>query len=465
MSVRKGAATLGGATVLGHLAQFAWLGLGSRTMSPSAFGAILAAQALYGFLQIVVDNGPGFYGARLAARGGVDSGTRASLVRLRLQLALGGSALTLAIGAAAGTASLRANAAFAAALILFAALNYWEPYGRGDVRPWSAYVALRSVAPAAAALALLTLGRAFPLELAGVVECAVVGIVAACFRLSSRRDLVGALSASPGPWRGVTRIGLPVVVGQLGFAGGTILLNAIGAPTAAAAFAVGLRLVTGLNQLTGTLAAALFPRLAQGPGARDDDGRGIVTAVRALLTLTFAAAGVVMLWPSLVTSVFLSHAGTSDDAGVICLVAASCATGFIVLFTLVLLARNGERAFLAVYGTATAAVVGGGLVVAVASPASPLVGMATVFALGQTAGMAVLARFTVRALAVRRRTVVSAAAGALLLSLTGLLAATVPDVRPVAGVATILAALAAAAAPAMRRLPVAPAAETARSGL
>jgi hypothetical protein len=173
----------------------------------------------------------------------------------------------------------------------------------------------------------------------------------------------------------------------------------------------------------------------------------------------------VILQPGLVPSAFLSNAGSSAEIGVICLVATSCATGFIVLFTLVLLAQNGERAFLAVYGTATGTIVVAGVAVTVASPVSPLVGMAAVFALGQTAGMLVLSRFALRVLAGGRRTVVSAAAASLGLSTAGLLASTVPELRPVTGVATIVAALVVAAVPAMRRLSVPPAAETARSGL
>ena len=450
MSVRRRALTFGGAAVLGHLSQFAWLALGSRTMSGETLGAVLAAQVVYGFLQIVIDNGPGLYGARLAAAGRINAQVRGSIVRVRLELGVVCALLSLAVGAAGGTRSLEAIAPFAAALVLFAALNYWEAYGLGDVRPWSAYVVLRAAVPAVLALVCFAFHRSFPSALAGVAECAVILVVAGAFGLFASGTVRGALSASRSPWRSVSRIGLPVVVGQLGFACGTIALNAAGAATAAAAFAVSVRLVTGLNQLTGTLATALFPHLAASSVRRELDLRGVRLAARALVVLSFGAAAVVMYFPALVTSVLLAHAAGTADTAVIVAVATSCATGFVVLFTLVLLARNGENAFLRVYGSATAVIVVGALGVAL-SPSPGAAAMAYVFGVGQLAGMSVLALYAgaqiPQATGVVRRT---AAAAALLAGL-GFVAGAIPAARPAAAVVAAASATAVAAAPVTRR--------------
>src|SRR5688500_8126409 len=86
-STRRFAAVYTGATLLAQVGQLVWLTAGSRAMSHSAFGTVLAAQALYGVLQFVVDSGATYHGARLAAGGMLDAATRSSIIRVRLQLA------------------------------------------------------------------------------------------------------------------------------------------------------------------------------------------------------------------------------------------------------------------------------------------------------------------------------------------------------------------------------------------
>jgi len=61
-------------------------------------------------------------------------------VRVRLQSPAAGFALLIALGAAGGEWFALAIAPYAFALFLWALFNYWEPYGRGDGRPWSAYL-------------------------------------------------------------------------------------------------------------------------------------------------------------------------------------------------------------------------------------------------------------------------------------------------------------------------------------
>jgi O-antigen/teichoic acid export membrane protein len=450
MSVRGRAATFGAATVAGHLSQFAWIAFGSRTMSGQTFAAVLAAQATYGFLQIVIDNGPGLYGARLSASRRIDAELRGSILRVRVELGALCALLGVAVGAAGGLPSLQATLPFALALFLFAALNYWEPYGHGDIRPWSTYVVLRAAAPAGLAVLCFGLHEPFPVWLAGLAECSVILTVAGAFRLRTYEAARAALSARRGPWRSVTRIGLPVVIGQLGFACGTVVLNATGAVAAAAVFAVGIRLVTGLNQITGTLATALFPQLAAGGREGDLNVRGVWIASRVLVLLSFGATALLMVAPSLITSVLLTHSARGADAVVIVTLSTSCATGFLVLFTLVMLARSGEAAFLGVYGTATAVVLTGAVAV-ILSPAPHAAAMASFFCAGQLAGMTVLARRAAAALRSAEAIVRRTARAAVVLAVLGATAAAVPAARPATATATVLCAVIAALAGTTRR--------------
>jgi len=451
--------TFGGAAVLGHVSQFAWLGFGSRTMSTEAFGTVLAAQTLYGFLQIVIDNGPGFYSARLAASRRLDAQTRGSIMRVRLQLAFGAAGVALVIAAVSGTRSLEATAPFAVALLLFGALNYWESFGLGDVRPWSSYVGLRSLAPAVAALAFFVVGRSFPLVLAGFAECSVIIIVALAFKLSSQAGVTRTFSAPPGPWRSVTRIGLPVVIGQMGLASGTILLNATGSAAAAAAFAVSIRLLTGINQLTGVLATALFPSLAGTATSEDVEPEGIATCLRALVVVTFGATAALMFRPEVVASLLLGHAGNSAEAAAILTLATSCATGFVVLVSLVLLARNGEEGFLRVYVAATTVIIGGGIIVAFVSPMPRALAMASAFAVGQLVAALLLAQHARVSLPNLTPALRRGALAASVLAGVGFLAATIPTLRASASAATAVAAVVVASSFVTPRRRAAPAPE------
>jgi len=79
------AARFGGATLAAQAGQIIWLAAGSRAMPRDRFGTILAAQALYGLLQIAVDNGSAWHGARIAAAGALDDDRRGEIFRIRLQ--------------------------------------------------------------------------------------------------------------------------------------------------------------------------------------------------------------------------------------------------------------------------------------------------------------------------------------------------------------------------------------------
>ena len=218
-AVRFGA-VFGSAILIGQLAQFLWLITGSRAMSTRAFGAVLAAQALYAPCRSSSTPGPTFYGARRAAAGTLDDGTRSSITRLRLQLALASALVALAVGAAGGPRSLSATAPFAVALLLFGALNYWERFGLGDSKPWSAYVVARAAGPALAAGIVVAFGGTLPVYAVGLLECLAIVAVSVGFRLGSWRTARLAFHAERGPWRSVVPISLPGVLAQLGLASG-----------------------------------------------------------------------------------------------------------------------------------------------------------------------------------------------------------------------------------------------------
>src|SRR3954454_19953482 len=76
------------APAIGQVAQLLWLVASSRTMTPEAFGTVLAAQALYMALQILVNSGSWLYGARAAAIEDLSDEARAQTTRVRLELAV-----------------------------------------------------------------------------------------------------------------------------------------------------------------------------------------------------------------------------------------------------------------------------------------------------------------------------------------------------------------------------------------
>jgi O-antigen/teichoic acid export membrane protein len=443
-SVARFAAIFGSALVVGQIAQLVWLIAGSRAMPRHAFGAVLAAQALYGVLQFAVDNGAAFHGARLAAAGRLDDAERASLVRLRLQLALPAMVLACAAGAVGGRRFLEAVAPFAVALALFALLTYWERFGLGDSGPWSAYVVLRAAGPAALAVAFLAAGGTLPVFLPGAVECGVIVVVALAFGLRPLTNLVRASSARRGPWRNAIDIGLPNVIGQLALASGTVLLGMFGRPEAAALLAVSVRLLTGVNQLSGVLATALFPQLARGDGRGDE--RGVSATVALTVALVAAVNAVLVFRPSLVVGIFLKHPSTEAVRTALVTLGAAGASSYLVLVTLVLIARHHERVFLRIYGVGTGLTVAAGIAVAAAAPSSPALWMAGALVGGQLVSALLFARRGSLLLPGLRRVLATGAVAAVAFSAAGALAAASGDVRAPLAIAEAGAMLVALAA-------------------
>ncbi len=408
-------------------------------MSRAAFGSVLAAQALYGVLQFVIDNGSGFHGARLAAAGRLDANARASLVRLRLQVALPAIVLVGGVGAVGGRELLEAVSPFTLALALFALLTHWERFGLGDSGPWSAYLILRGVGPAATALVFLAAAGRLPVFVPGLVECAVVGVVGLAFRLRPSTNLVRALSAARGPWRSAVDIGLPTLIGQFGLAAGTILLGMFGRPVAAAEFAVSVRLLTGVNQLSGVLATAFFPDLARSGSASDgDEGamRSAITLIFQVMVALVALVNTALLFrTSFVVGIFLEHPSLDAQRTALVTLGASGASSYLVLVTLVLIARHGERSFLPIFALGTAVTVAAGLVVSVADPRSASLWMASGLAAGQLLCAVLFAARGAELLPQLRKVLWAAAATAIGFAAAGAAAAAA------AGLRTELAAL------------------------
>lgn len=427
LSPTRFAAVFGTAMALGQASQLLWLTAGSRAMSPTTFGTVLAAQALYGMLQYVVDNGPAFYGARLAAQGALDDGARASLDRVRLEASVLAAAVALGVGALGGSNFFLAVAPFALALLLFAVFGYWEPFGLGRSGPWSAYVAGRSAAPAAAALVVLTLGTAFPLPLAGLLECAVVLAVALRFGLAPFGRFRAGIRAVRGPWREPARIGLPTIVAQIGLASGTVLLGVTGNAASAAVLAVSIRLLTGLNQLSGLVATSLFPRLARDAADASPDERrdGIVTGMTVVFLVTALANAVLLVDPDAILTLFLSYSSPEAVSTAALILAVAAAVGYLLVVTTVLIARRRESVVLLPSLAATSVTLVGGITAVGLTTIADHVAfaMAAVFAGGQVTGVLLLVRRAASALPDLVTTLWAGACGALAFVAAGAVAA------------------------------------------
>jgi O-antigen/teichoic acid export membrane protein len=442
-SVARFAAVFGGANLAGLLGQVLWLALGSRAMSPAAFGTVLAAQSLYGLLQYAADNGTAFHGARLAASGALDAEARGAIARVRLELAGFGAVATLVVAAVGGRTFVEAAAPFALALGLFAVLGYWERFGLGDGAPWSAYLVLRSAGPALAAGLFLAAGRDLPVAAAGLVECAAVLAVALAFRLGPAHQLRLGLAGPRTAWREAVGVGLPNLVWQLGLFAGIVLLGASDAAVAAAALAVSVRLLTGVNQLAGVLATSLYPRLAGRSGEeRALDDRALARALEAVLALALGANAVLLLVPGPILRLLLGD--TSDDAErtAILTLASAGAVCLVLLLTMVLIARRGERIALPAHAAGTGLAVAAGAGVVGLSPGADSVAMAAALVAGQLVGLSLLvarARPTVPELG---RRLWAAAGAAWLLAALGVVTAELPGLRAPAAVALAAAAVA-----------------------
>ena len=263
-------------------------------------------------------------------------------------------------------------------------MRYWEPFGLGDGRPWAAYLVLRGWGPALAAVAAIGLSRELPVFVPGIVEC--VGLVAVmfAFRLRPIADLTAASRARAGAFAATLSVGVPSVVWQLGLLSGPVMLAATRSPAAAGMLAIGVRIVTGVNQLCGIVATSLFPATASG-GGRRVAARGAWTVV----LVAGAAVSLFLLAPEWIVAVV---AGPGADEAVtpsIVAVGASGAVGLLLMITMSEIALQRERTLVVslVLSTSLALVLYG----VAAATGDALVG-AWALVVGQLTGVALVAR-------------------------------------------------------------------------
>lgn len=392
-ATRRFAAIFGAGLVVGQIGQLVWLSIGSRTMSTGAFGTVLAAQALYAVLQLVIEGGAAFHGARLAAAQELDAAARSSVIRLRLQLGFAGVAVAMAFGVAGGYDALAALAPFGLALVLFALFTHWESFGRGSSGPWSTYLVLRALVLTLASGAFLIAEATFPLYGAGLAECAAIVATSLAFGFRPLQDLRLGLRARNAPWRSALSVGLPSVTWQVGLAAGTVLLSTFGAPAQAARLGVSVRLLTGVNQLAAVLATALFPRLAGSASgsrqyAHDDAAIGLL--VRVACAVGLAASALLLIDPGFFVQLFLDHTDSDSEATAALVLAAGPVTTLLVALSMVLTARRLEAAFLVPFLVGTGGVLVASSVALLADPESPALWLAGVFVAGQLVTMLLL---------------------------------------------------------------------------
>jgi hypothetical protein len=376
------------AAAFGQAAQLLWLVASSRLMSADAFGTVLGAQALYLSLQIVVDSGSWLYGARVSARGELSDDARACMVWVRLELAALGVLVCGAFAAAAGGAMPQALLPYSVALLLFATMNTWEPFGRGRRAPYMSYLVLRSLMPALVAWVLLATAPAQPVAVPGLAECVTILTAATVFRLRPLRQLRRALQVRSGPRAAILTVSLPQVAAQLVVSAGTLTLSLVGAAASAGMVAAGVKLLGGFTTLVGSAALGFFRGLARLGPAQGGGGRRVGGGYPALLTsvswLSLVLMSSLALAAPLLTAVLLDASGSESVTTMIAVLSAMPPAAFVAALTSPLIAQRQETGVAATYVTGVAAAVAGAcLVLLIAGPWAP--GMAAVLPAAQLA--------------------------------------------------------------------------------
>jgi len=326
------------AIVVSHVSQFVWIIVGARVLGIDDLGRVLAAQALYGLLQVLLDTGSLLHGARLAAVNGVTSEIRGEICASRLLIALAGLAVSIPILTTVAAGLVEPFLPYAPALLLFALLNVWEPYGEGQAGAYAFYVALRSAVVAVAVVIVYVIGQSMPPIGVGLCEIVAVLTTGFAFRAWTRpREVRFPARAF---WRSIRDVGGPSLMTQATYAAGTLILGAAGNTTAAAVAGVGTRLLTGLQGLSGTITAGLFPSIAGGQsGAHGRAARLIPVGIVALCLVVLAGACLLNTW--LTTLLLGRHTPFAENALLMWLGGAA-SSGYVMHLTFVLVAQHLE---------------------------------------------------------------------------------------------------------------------------
>lgn len=444
-SVRRGSLALGLGMAASNLAQVGWLVVGRHTFRHGEFGLVLAAQSLYGVLQIVLDNGPSWEGARLAASGELTAAARTGLVRARCALAAACIPVAVLVGAVGDIRVLVASLPYLAALMMFALLNVWEPLGRGRLAPYASYVGGRSAGLCAAVVLAYAFGATLPLEVPGLVECGVIAVVAL---IAGQRKLsLTAASVTRPAWRSIWQIGAPAVVSQYNYAVGTVLLGVTGRTVAAAIAGVGMRLVSGLGGANGVVSTAAFPRLARTSRWQRSDEvlAGALLIGVACVSALAVAVGLAIAAP--LAHAFLGHSPPSSRVSLVIALAGGAGAAVTVQLVFVLVAARQERAILRASLTGAAVLSGGAIAGALSSDGTAAVIVCAGFAVGQAVTAVMLLRVCGSRTSTPGWALPPAFALVVLLPVAGIAAGQPTFVRlPAAAVVTIVACVAAAIA-------------------
>ena len=164
------------------------------------------------------------------------------------------------------------------------------------------------------------------------------------------------------------------------------------------------------------------------------------------LTVALVAAvnAVLVLRPELIVRLFLAHPSAEAVRTALVTLGGAGASSYLVLVTLVLIARHHERIFLANYGVGTALTLAVGIGAAAGAPRSPALWMAAALVAGQIVSSLLFARASSGLLPLLRMPLAFAAAAAVGFAAAGALAAAAPGVRPFVAVAELAVAGAAA---------------------
>lgn len=437
-SLRRSSALFAVAVAGSNLSQVGWLIAGARALPGDRFGTVLTAQALYGVLQIIVDNGTSFLGARRSARGALTAEQRQEIVALRLALAMVCVVAGVAITGVGAGRTLEAFAPFAGALLLFAVLNVWEDYGAGRVLPYTAYLLLRSLTLAVVVSAFAIAGADAPLVIGGLCELGAVAIAMLAFRavaLPGRRWRIDRATL-----RSTRDIGAPALITQYDFAAPTVIFGVTGHPRAAAVAAVTLRLLSGLQGFNGAVGAAIFPQLARQAKPGPAESRTARRAAAVMVGLSLAGLLVVAVAAPILVSGFLNSSGAREEAAIVLGMGAAGAAALVMHRGFVFVAWEREhelvRAGLAGAVLVTAGAVAG---LALGGPGAA-VAAAAGFVLGQMVTLGLLLRVDVPASLRTRADLLLAGVAVLVLPALAVLLAAAGGTR--VAVASMVAALA-----------------------
>lgn len=426
-SVRRATGVLGAAIVASNAAQVLWLALGRHAFGARDFGFILAAQSLYGVLQIVLDNGAMWEGARQAAAGTLTSTRRIALVRARFILALLCVATTVIVGTLGDVRVLVASGPFMVALVVFALLNVWEPLGHGRMAPYATYVAGRSAALGLAVLCAAAAGVVLPIVVPGLLECVVI-VLAAVVARQPRPTVSAHGERLKLPWASIWRIGAPAVVSQYNYAIGTVVLGVTGRAVTAALAGVSIRLVSGLGGVQGALSTAIFPRLARTRRWQRTDAKLAGIGLAAVVVLAMVGLAVMVMIAPAISAAFLGRHDASAHAALIIAFAGAAGAGVTVQLTFILVAVGGERLILRA-SAAGAIVLTAGTVIAVVLAAHPAVGVAAAFTAGEAVTALMLARLSAQQTASPRWALSLVAISVVTSAATAIVSSAVPAAR------------------------------------